>query len=50
MAEITLESLTKVYPDGTKAVSELSLDVASGELKFTAQSEGPQTRAATGGP
>ena len=32
MAEITLESLTKVYPDGTKAVSELQLDVAGGEF------------------
>ena len=32
MAEITLESLTKVYPDGTKAVSDLNLDVAAGEF------------------
>ena len=32
MAEITLESLTKVYPDGTKAVSDLALDVESGEF------------------
>ena len=32
MAEITLESLTKVYPDGTKAVSELDLEVESGEF------------------
>src|SRR6187200_3140347 len=32
MAEITLEQLTKVYPDGTKAVTELGLDVASGEF------------------
>jgi multiple sugar transport system ATP-binding protein len=32
VAEITLESLTKVYPDGTKAVTELDLDVASGEF------------------
>jgi multiple sugar transport system ATP-binding protein len=32
MAEITLESLTKVYPDGTKAVSDLHLDVAAGEF------------------
>ena len=32
MAEITLESLTKIYPDGTKAVSDLGLDVASGEF------------------
>ncbi len=32
MAEITLESLTKVYPDGTKAVTDLDLDVAAGEF------------------
>src|SRR5262245_16797394 len=32
MAEITLESLTKVDPDGTKAVTELDLEVASGEF------------------
>ena len=32
MAEITLEKLTKIYPDGTRAVSELGLDVASGEF------------------
>ncbi|HEU4970573.1 MAG TPA: ATP-binding cassette domain-containing protein, partial [Gaiellaceae bacterium] len=32
MAGITLESLTKVYPDGTKAVSDLELDVAAGEF------------------
>ncbi len=32
MAEITLESLTKVYPDGTEAVTGLDLDVASGEF------------------
>jgi len=32
VAEITLENLTKVYPDGTQAVSELRLDVATGEF------------------
>ena len=32
MAEIALESLTKVYPDGTHAVTNLDLDVASGEF------------------
>ena len=32
MAEIALESLTKVYPDGTHAVTELDLEVASGEF------------------
>ena len=26
MAEITLESLTKVYPDGTQAVTDLQLE------------------------
>ncbi|HEU4972324.1 MAG TPA: sn-glycerol-3-phosphate ABC transporter ATP-binding protein UgpC [Gaiellaceae bacterium] len=32
MAEITLESLSKVYPDGTHAVTDLHLDVASEEF------------------
>jgi multiple sugar transport system ATP-binding protein len=32
VAEITLDSLTKVYPDGTEAVSDLNLDVATGEF------------------
>ena len=32
MAEIQLEQLTKVYPDGTRAVSELDLDIADGEF------------------
>jgi len=32
MAGIGLEQLTKVYPDGTKAVSELDLEIADGEL------------------
>ena len=32
MAEIALEQLTKIYPDGTKAVSELDLEIADGEL------------------
>ena len=32
MAEITLEKLTKVYPDGTEAVKALDLEVADGEL------------------
>jgi multiple sugar transport system ATP-binding protein len=32
LAEITLEKLTKVYPDGTEAVTELDLDVANGEF------------------
>ena len=32
VAEITLESLTKVYPDGTQAVTDLQLDVPSGEF------------------
>ena len=32
MAEITLERLTKVYPDGTQAVTDLQLEVARGEF------------------
>jgi multiple sugar transport system ATP-binding protein len=32
MAEIALENLTKVYPDGTKAVSSMDLEVADGEF------------------
>jgi multiple sugar transport system ATP-binding protein len=32
LTEIVLERLTKVYPDGTQAVSELDLAVASGEF------------------
>ena len=32
MAEIALEQLTKVYPDGTEAVSDLELDIPDGEF------------------
>jgi multiple sugar transport system ATP-binding protein len=32
VAEIKLEQLTKVYPDGTKAVEALDLEIADGEL------------------
>ena len=32
MAEITLEKLTKVYGDGTRAVSELDLEIGDGEF------------------
>ncbi len=32
MAEIALESVSKVYPDGTRAVRELSLEIGDGEL------------------
>jgi len=32
MATVSLEKLTKVYPNGTTAVSELDLDVADGEF------------------
>ena len=32
MAEITLENLTKVYPDGTEAVTSLDLEVGDGEF------------------
>ena len=32
MAEITLDGLTKVYGDGTRAVSELNLEIGDGEF------------------
>src|SRR5689334_2154126 len=32
MAEITLDKLTKVYPDGTKAVTDLDLAIEDGEF------------------
>src|SRR3989442_13949677 len=32
MAEITLDKLTKVYGDGTRAVSELDLEIGDGEF------------------
>src|SRR5687767_6999608 len=32
MAEITLEKLTKVYPDGTKALTSFDLEVGDGEF------------------
>jgi multiple sugar transport system ATP-binding protein len=32
MAEITLEDVSKVYPDGTQAVSNLALDIQDGEF------------------
>src|SRR5438045_7734887 len=32
MADIQLEQLTKVYPDGTRAVSELDLQIGDGEF------------------
>jgi multiple sugar transport system ATP-binding protein len=32
LAEITLDKLTKVYGDGTRAVSELDLEIADGEF------------------
>jgi multiple sugar transport system ATP-binding protein len=32
VAKIKLEQLTKVFPDGTKAVSELDLDIGDGEF------------------
>jgi multiple sugar transport system ATP-binding protein len=32
VAEITLEKITKVYPDGTRAVSELDLEIEDGEF------------------
>jgi multiple sugar transport system ATP-binding protein len=32
MAEVTLDKVGKVYPDGTEAVRDLSLEIADGEL------------------
>jgi len=32
VAEITLENVSKVYPDGTRAVESLDLEIADGEL------------------
>jgi multiple sugar transport system ATP-binding protein len=32
LAQIQLEQLTKIYPDGTKAVRELDLEIADGEF------------------
>src|SRR6266705_3180320 len=32
MAQVTLEEVAKVYPDGTSAVKEVSLEIADGEL------------------
>jgi multiple sugar transport system ATP-binding protein len=32
MAEITLDGLTKIYADGTRAVSDLNLEIADGEF------------------
>ncbi len=32
MAQVTLEEVAKVYPDGTAAVKEVSLEIADGEL------------------
>ena len=32
MAELSLEELTKIYPNGFKAVDELSIDIADGEF------------------
>ena len=32
MAEVTFDDVGKVYPDGTRAVSGLNLDIADGEF------------------
>src|SRR5919197_3347848 len=32
MAEVRLENVMKVYPDGTEAVKDLNLEIADGEL------------------
>ena len=33
MAEITLESLSKIYPDGTQAVTDLQLEVGERRVR-----------------
>ena len=35
MADITIEGATKVYPDGTEAVSDLNLEIGDGILSLT---------------
>ncbi|HSK57814.1 MAG TPA: ATP-binding cassette domain-containing protein, partial [Actinomycetospora sp.] len=32
MAEVTFENVSKVYPDGTRAVSGIDLEIADGEF------------------
>src|SRR5262245_44161906 len=32
MAQVTLDEVTKIYPDGTLAVSDLDLDIGDGEF------------------
>ena len=32
MARVALEHVDKIYPDGTRALADVSLDVADGEL------------------
>ena len=32
MAEVVLEDITKVYPNGFQAVTDVSLDIADGEF------------------
>ena len=32
MAEVVLEDVGKMYPDGTRAVRDLNLDIADGKL------------------
>ena len=49
MAEIALEKLTKVYGDGTRAVSELDLEVADGEFVVFVARVDRETRAREGG-
>src|SRR4051795_1431398 len=32
MAEVTFDRVSKIYPDGTRAVNEISLDIRDGEF------------------
>ena len=33
MAEVTFDRVSKVYPDGTRAVDGMSLDIADGQVQ-----------------
>src|SRR5262245_10757528 len=40
MAEIVLEGVSKVYPDGTSAVKDLNVDIQDGEISVGAGTSG----------